>query len=164
MHTHDGTDGSGRVEHKHLLGIGEDDHHPKNHHHGQDGVDPIRLETDVTGTLPIEHHSPYLRTGLPGNTYLYRNPRAYDKLVRVVTPDSESFLFYDWTAEGRLKRSYEVFGDVVAIEDFYYGGYFTSEGIWEIVLLETTKEIRDIQQDEVEQLRYDCWEDAPVIP
>lgn len=29
VHTHDGTDGSGRVFHKDLMGITEDDHHPK---------------------------------------------------------------------------------------------------------------------------------------
>ncbi|WP_421021343.1 hypothetical protein, partial [Klebsiella pneumoniae] len=94
-HSHDGSDGSGTVSHKHLTEVGPDDHHPKAHYHGEDGVPYVQLESDVVGTLPVENLSYQVWTGKPGKTGLYFDPQLGDRLVYVKSPDDETYLFYD---------------------------------------------------------------------
>lgn len=46
------------TDHNQLNNIGTDDHHTKDHQHGQDGVKLINLETDITGILPLQYLPP----------------------------------------------------------------------------------------------------------
>lgn len=160
-HRHDGTDGSGLISHKHLLDIGPDDHHPKNHRHGQDGVDPVHLETDVVGTLGLEHLPIALFTGVPGEMELVYNPEAEDRLVKVVAPDQTVYLFYDWENEGQLSRAITVRGDVAVIVDLTYGTYVNSEGQEETVLLSRMSRVVDAKDAEVQEWIARVMEPAP---
>ena len=152
-HAHDGEDGSGLISHKSLIEIGEDDHHAKNHQHGQDGVDAINLSTDVIGTLGLEHLGHIWKTGKPGELVLTRNPLAEDKLVRVTSPESDTYLLYDWGNEGRLGTVVTVFKDIAVEEVLNYADYTSSEGETEEVMVGTTKYIRDIQEIDVDELQ-----------
>lgn len=143
MHTHDGTDGSGLVSHKSLTDIGEDDHHNKNHQHGQDGVDFVNLDTDVVGTIGMNNLPIPLFTGREGDVELTFNPLADDKLVIVKSPDDQAFLFYDWENDGRLGKVITIMGEVEVEEILHYGAYVNSQGVTEIVLTGTSKDVRD---------------------
>lgn len=155
-HTHDGTDGSGRVNHAHLTGIGEDDHHSKDHRHGKDGVDYVHLDTDVVGTLPMEHMSHRIWTGKPGDTGLYFDPNLEDKLVYVKTPDDETYLFYDFDNEGRLGHTITITRGIAIWEKLIYGEYLNSQGETSIVLSGTEKfhydAIDSVIQDEINKI------------
>jgi len=142
-HSHDGTDGSGLVSHKHLLDIGEDDHHPKDHQHGQDGVSPVNLDTDVIGTLSAEHLSHQVWLGRPGTTGLYFDPKIGDRLVYVKTPDDETYLFYDFSNDGRLDHTITIMRGVASWETLVYGPYTNAQGQTEIKFLGTEKEMFD---------------------
>lgn len=143
MHAHDGTDGSGLISHTVLTDIGEDDHHNKDHRHGQDGVEKVHLETDVIGTLGMEHLSYILQTGNPGNLQLTRNPNAHDRLVIVKSPDNDTYLFYDWANAGRLNKIITIVGDIATEETLNYGPYIDEKGSVSTVMLGTTKQIKD---------------------
>lgn len=146
-HSHDGTDGSGLISHTVLTDIGEDDHHAKNHRHGQDGVDAVVLDSDVVGTLGMQHLSVQVWLGRPGTTGLYREPKLGDRLVYVKTPDDETYLFYDLTNEGRLDHTLTIRAGVAAWETMVYGDYINSTGQKEIVLLGTEKNEYDATDD-----------------
>lgn len=163
-HKHDGLDGSGIISHTVLADIGEDDHHAKNHKHGQDGVDKVDLATDVMGTLDLDHLSHLFVTGEPGDLELIRNPKAEDKLVKVIAPDSETYLLYDWANEGRLDTVVTVFGDVATIEKMVYGNYTNGAGKVEVVMQGTEKEIKDATDAEVTALMAKVMAPKPVTP
>lgn len=162
-HNHDGLDGSGIVSHKHLTDMTEDDHHAKNHQHGMDGVDPVVLDTDVSGTLGLEHLSHILFTGKPGELELIRNPDAYDKLVQVVSPDNHVYLFYDWASEGRLAKVITVHGDIAVEENLNYALYTNSEGASEMVMVGTTKYIKDAVDADIQNHISTVMAPAPTI-
>lgn len=165
-HTHDGKDGSGLISHTVLTDIGEDDHHAKNHQHGVDGVDLVNLETDIKGTLGVEHLSYLFFTGEPGDLELIRNPLADDKLVKVLSPDSETYLIYDWDNGGRLKTVMAIYDGVATIETFNYGIYTNSFGQTEEVMMGTVKEIRDATDLEVQTIVTNIMapKPAPTMP
>lgn len=151
-HTHDGEDGSGTISHSVLTDIGPDDHHSKDHQHGVDGVDYVNLETDIKGTMGLEHLSHLFFTGNPGDLKLTRNVKADDKLVRVESPDSTVYLMYDWENENRLKKTLSVYDGIAAVETLTYGEYVNSMGQSEIVMTGTVKEIRDATDAEVQSM------------
>lgn len=151
-HTHDGLDGSGLISHSVLVDVGEDDHHAKNHQHGVDGVDYVNLETDVKGTINLEHLSHLFFTGNPGDLTLTRNPLADNKLVVVESPDSTVYLVYDWAHDGRLGKTLSVYDGVASIETLVYGDYLNSLNQVEVVMLGTEKEIRDANDAEVQTI------------
>jgi hypothetical protein len=161
MHAHDGTDGSGLISHSVLTDIGEDDHHSKDHRHGQDGIEPVHLESDVVGTLGMEHLSYVLQTGLPGDLQLIRNPDAYDKLVQVISPDNITYLSYDWANEGRLEKTITVYGDIAAEESMTYGDYTDSYGNVTVVMLGTTKYIKDATDASIQAAIAQAMAPAP---
>jgi hypothetical protein len=142
-HSHDGLDGSGLVSHTNLIDIGEDDHHPKDHQHGVDGVSLINLGTDVEGTLSDTHLSHQVWTGKPGVTGLFFDPKIGDRLVYTKTPDDETYLFYDFTHDGRLSHSITIFRGVAVWETLQYGPYVNSRGETEIKMLGTDKKEYD---------------------
>lgn len=151
-HKHDGLDGSGLISHAVLTNVGEDDHHAKNHKHGADGVDHVNLETDVMGTLGLEHLSHLFFTGEPGKLKMTRNPRAEDKLVKVESPDSQVYLVYDWANGGRLMKTLSVYDGVASIETLNYGNYTNNAGRVEVVMLGTDKVIKDATDAEVQAI------------
>ena len=164
MHSHDGTDGSGLVSHTSLMDIGPDDHHAKDHRHGQDGVDYVHLETDVVGTLGLNHLSPYFWTGKPGELEITRNPQAHDAVVMVKSPDETVYLFYDWYKDGRLEKILTVRDAICVWEEMRFAPYEDEEGNIEEVLVGTHKEIRDVQDADVRYAISTVMQPAPVIP
>lgn len=156
IHTHDGVDGSGLISHDVLTNVGEDDHHNKDHRHGQDGIERVHLETDVVGTLGMEHLSYLLQTGSPGDLVLTRNPLAQDRLVKVVSPESDTYLLYDWVHDGRLDTIVTIYGDLASVEKLNYGLYGGNT-----VMLGTTKTIKDATDADVLALIATVMSPAP---
>lgn len=161
-HTHDGTDGSGVIKHESLADIGPDDHHPKAHTHGKDDVDYVHLETDVAGTLGLEHFPYVFWTGKPGDLTLVRNPAAHDKLVEVISPDDETYLFYDWTHDGRLEKTITIMGDIAVEENLNYSSYTDEFGVTSDVVTGTTKYIKDASDAMIQESIASVMAPAPV--
>lgn len=137
-HKHDGVDGSGTISHNVLTEVGPDDHHPKSHFHGQDGIPYVRLDQDVSGTLPLENLSYQIWTGKPGTTGLYFDPNIDDKLVYVKTPDDETYLFYDLVAD-RLDHTITITQGIAIWEQMVFGNYTNGSGEETVVLNGTEK-------------------------
>jgi hypothetical protein len=147
-HAHDGTDGSGLVSHKVLIDVGPDDHHPKIHKHsGLPGEnDKIDLEAEVKGTLPVKHLPIVLFTGMPGTTMIYRDPANGDSVVRVTSPDQDTFLMRD--TNGNVTRVLSIMGDVATDEFLDYG----LDAAGNFVLQDVRKYVKDIQAPDVQAI------------
>lgn len=160
-HKHDGADGSGLISHNVLTEVGPDDHHPKSHYHGTDGIPYVRLDQDVSGTLPLENLSYQLWTGKPGSTGLFFDPELDDKLVYVKTPDDETYLFYD-LVEDRLDHTITITQGIAVWDQMIFGEYINGAGETTIVLNGTEKTHYDAMdttiQNEIQKIS------APSIP
>lgn len=166
-HSHDGTDGSGTISHNNLTDIGPDDHHPKNHRHGFDGVDPVDVGTDIKGVIGYPHLPQTLWTGFPGPLRLYRNPEQEpfnDTLVRAKGPDEDTYLIFD--DEGYLMKVVTIFREVATIEYLLWDDYEYADGMEMRTLMGTDKEIKDIQDEEVQQIRNEIMatQTKPPMP
>ncbi|MNO98562.1 Fibronectin type III domain protein [compost metagenome] len=107
----------------------------------------MTLDTDVVGTLGMQHLSVQVWLGKPGQTGLFRDPKLGDRLVYVKTPDDETYLFYDLTNEGRLDHTITIRAGVAAWETLLYGPYINSTGATETVMLGTEKTEYDATDD-----------------
>lgn len=141
-HRHDGEDGSGLISHNVLTEVGPDDHHPKAHYHGEDGIPYVRLDQDVSGTLPLENLSYQMWTGKPGTTGLFYDPAIGDKLVYVKTPDDETYMFYD-LVQDRLSHTISIVQGIAVWENLIFGEYINSSGESTTVLNGTEKQHYD---------------------